>query len=265
MDHRTNTTHQAIFHLHNPSVIFELVAENCLKITIPTDSSYRFPYHWHLQNHGCHRITILQGILQLYTATPYSGTGISLIPAGNTRNLRDGDHHTWGPAQCSSSVDLVVLVEVDNPDLYRNIFSATLDASLFPHLASTPFWVQILYRMLSSSPNSQDWLISTLLWVQLQMMYCAHDFWELHGKIDAPGWWLRLHPVTNRAPNWTHTIKWWSYTPISKAVHIACYWMGRLFLGMKGEYAEYTPATRSQRGADNRLHSVGLKKIVACD
>ncbi|KAF2791450.1 hypothetical protein K505DRAFT_389112 [Melanomma pulvis-pyrius CBS 109.77] len=265
VNHRTNTTHQAIFHLHDPSVIVELIQENHLKITIPTNSNYRFPYHWHLQKHGCHRITCLQGKLQLYTATPYAGTGISLISAGNTRNLRDGDQHAWGPAQYNSSADLVVLVEVDNADLYRNILSATLDASLFPRLASTPFWIRMLYSMLSWSPSSQDWLISALLWVQLQMMHCTHDFWGLHGSIDAPGWWLSLHPVTTRAPDWTHKIKWWSYTPISKVVQNGCYWVGRLFLGMKGEYAEYTPSTRSQRREGSGLSSRGLKKTNARD
>jgi hypothetical protein len=76
------------------------------------------------------------------------------------------------------------------------------------------------------------------------MMRSEHDFYARHGSIDAPYMWRLTHPFHwESPPQWTFDVLRWSYTPIAKAVQGTCYWAGRLLLGMKSEYAEYTPVT----------------------
>jgi hypothetical protein len=77
---------------------------------------------------------------------------------------------------------------------------------------------------------------------QVQMMYFAHDFRMYHGSFGFLYLWLLTHPFgSKRPPNWVFTIEWWSISLISVVTHSICYWSGRLFLGMKAEYLEYTP------------------------
>lgn len=240
MDRRTNTTKQTVFHLSLQKLTVEFPRANQVKITIPKDSGWRFPYHWHSSktHRGCHRVTCVKGHLQIYAATPFGGTAGTVCPAGSDFTLKHGDHHAWGPY--NTKEELVVLLEIDNAVLYRNMCSAILDVDHFPYLSSTPLWIRLLHKSLYLSPNIQRWVLSVMLWVQLQMMCCTHDFWQSHGKINAPYLWEMLHPFELRPPDWTTRTMWWSQNAISKGVQHACYWIGRLLLGLKGEYPEYT-------------------------
>jgi hypothetical protein len=175
------------------------------------------------------------------TATPYGGSGDFSCPPGSSHSIRARDIHVW--ASRDPDQELVSLLETDDEILYRNTSSATLDAPRFPSLWSTPLWVRMLHSLLAFSPAVQRRMVAKLLWVQLQMMYFAHDFGEHHGSIHAPFVYWITHPwrLLEREPDWVFEVEWWSVFVISKATQRACYWAGRLFLGMKAEYPEYTP------------------------
>jgi hypothetical protein len=150
-----------------------------------------------------------------------------------------------------------VLLEAEDENLYRNTSSAILDATRFPFLSSTPFWVQPLYSLLAFSPAAQRLMIARLLWIQLQMMYFAHDFRVHHGSVHAPYLWYLTHPYSfGRPPNWVFDIEWWSIGVISTATQRTCYWLGRLFLGIKAEYLEYTPGDVVAISRDNKVTSL---------
>jgi hypothetical protein len=89
-------------------------------------------------------------------------------------------------------------------------------------------------------------MVTGLLWIQLRMMYFAHDFCLYNGSVDAPLLWQITHPFCiERPPEWVFNINWWSIDVISKLTQRECYWLGRLFLGMKAEYPEYTPGNNA--------------------
>jgi len=143
------------------------------------------------------------------------------------------------------------LLETEDELLYHNTSSAILDAALFPYLSSTPLWVRLLYWSLAWWPAARRLMTAKLLWIQLQMMYFAHDFREYHGSIGPVYLWTLTHPfMEERPPKWVFKIEWWSISMISQATHGACYWLGRLFLGMKAEYPEYTPSGTAGSSGD---------------
>jgi hypothetical protein len=165
--------------------------------------------------------------------------------------ITPGDTHVWKSRVPDQ--ELVVLLETEDEVLYRNTSSAALDAAIFPSLPSTPFWVRLLYSSLAFSPAAQRLMISRLLWIQLQMIYFAHDFRMYHGSVGALYLWLWTHPFgRERPPKWVLNIEWWSISVISIATHCVCYWLGRLFLGMKAEYLEYTPGDTAAASSDVR-------------
>jgi hypothetical protein len=98
------------------------------------------------------------------------------------------------------------------------------------------------------SPATQRLMIAGLLWIQLQMMYFAHDFRVHHGSVNAPYLWHLANPYSfERPPTWVFDVEWWGIGVISTATQRACYWMGRLFLGMKAGYLVYTPGDAAAR------------------
>jgi len=240
MTQRTDTRQQTVFRHQN--VTLDFVNPGALKITLAAGTTKWFiPPHWHLLHHGCSGITCLQGRLLLTSATPYGGNGTESCPPGSHIDIRHRDFHNWGSQ--NPDQELSVELETDDEVLYRNATSAILDADRFPFFSSTPYWVRLLYALMAFSPAAQRFMIDRLLRVQLQMMYFAHDFGIDHGGIHFPFIWWITHPyrLLERPPNWVYDVEWRSIFIISKATQGACYWFGRLFLGMKAEYAEYTP------------------------
>ena len=252
MAQRTDTRHQTVFRQPNQGVILEFVEQNKIKFTLAAGSRWRSPHHWHELHDGCRRISCLQGRMLVTTETPHGGSGSSDGGPGTYEVIRPGDLHIWSSQ--NPDHELIVLLETEDDILYRNMSSAILDAIRFPFLSSTPFWVQLLYSLLAFSPAAQRLMLARLLWIQLQMMYFAHDFWMHHGSINAPYLWHLTHPYSfERPPNWVFDIEWWSIGVISTATQRACYWMGRLFLGMKAEYLEYTPGDAAATGRNIKV------------
>lgn len=139
-------------------------------------------------------------------------------------------------AQISLTVDLVA-----DHTLWRNVCSATLDKAIFPDLASTPVWIKGLFALLAFIPSWREQLLNPMLWMQLQTIYFSHDFHVYHGRIPVTWPWL-AQPFGGRAPAWAEHLQLQSLYIISRVVMTSAYWFGRLFLGMKEEYREYTPS-----------------------
>lgn len=256
MAQRPNRIAQNTFELSHPPVTFDFVDATHIEITIAKKSGWSFPVHWHIQNPAaCTQVTCLSGRLQIQNMRPFSnGDGSQSIPRGSTCEFRPGDHITFRSSWLYEDEDVIALFEVDPSQmvLLRNICGATLDAQLYPSLATIPYWVRLLYLVFRWSPAVQQYLASKFLWTRAQMMRSAHDFQTRHGSIDAPHMWRITHPFNwNFSPQWTFNVLWWSFTPISKAVRGTRYWVGRLLLGVKAEYAEYTATTTDEGVRDD--------------
>ena len=243
MAQRPDRTSQKSFELFDDSAIFEFHNHTHIQITISADSHWCFPLHWHTQNpNNCVKVTNVKGRLQVFYSTRRLPSGISMLPPGSSFNFKP-EHH-YGFSSNMDNHELVVLLEAEESqiNLHRNICSVVTDAQLYPSLASTPCWIRILYQALSYSPQTQRHFIAKLLWIEIQMMRYTHDFYVVHGWINAPYLWWLAHPWEEcREPQWTYDITWWSCAAISRVVQGICYWVGNLLLGMKGEYREYTP------------------------
>lgn len=84
---------------------------------------------------------------------------------GFISGLRSRRTTCFGPWYANE--ELVVPLETDLSQiiLFRNTCSAVLDAQLYPRLASTPYWVRLLYKMLGFSSRIQRYFVTRLLWI----------------------------------------------------------------------------------------------------
>jgi hypothetical protein len=245
MSQRPNRRGQNVFELQDPLVTFEIMDSTHTRITIPANSGWGFPMHWHPEGtKGCERITNLSGRIWIAFGNPKTtGSGSIIMSPGLSEVFKPGYHYSFGPDR--DDTKLVVLLEMEPSQilLFRNSCGATLDAYQYPRLSSTPYWLRLLYRTLGFSPRAQRYFVRKMLWIQIQMMQRAHAFCSDHGEINVPDIWWYTHPWRwgEREPQWTFDLMWWTCAVISTVVHTTCYWVGRLLLGMKAEYPEYTP------------------------
>lgn len=131
--------------------------------------------------------------------------------------------------------------------LWRNVCGAILDRDRFQGLASTPYWLKALFGLLALLlPRLRERLLSGMLWVQIQAMFYAHDFHVFHGYVLVIRPWT-AQPFGGHAPPWAYKAQLWSMQMVSWVVMVACYWGGRLFCGMSGEYDVYTLLSRDGR------------------
>ncbi|KAF1961616.1 hypothetical protein CC80DRAFT_462929 [Byssothecium circinans] len=245
MSQRPDRSSQTSFELPDPPVHFDILDATHIKITVPANSGWKAPLHWHTDDSvACNRITALKDQLVVTSkGPPGKGSGSEAFGPGSSHTFTPGDHHNFRPLNEDKECVAVLEAGASQSALMRNVCGATLDADLYPTLASTPYWIQLLYIMLGFSPRARNYMVAKLLWVQIQMMRSTHDFYVEYGCINAPYLWWLAHPWhwDGREPRWTYEIMWWSYYPIAMLVQGLCYWMGRLVLGMKAEYEEYMP------------------------
>lgn len=251
MSQRPDRSWQTSFELPDPPVYFEILDTTHIKITIPANSGWKAPLHWHSDGPtASNRIIPLKNKLSLiFSKTPGYG-GIKIFDPGFWVEFTPSDHHLFCPCPGDEDKECVAILEAaaSQSALTRNVCGATLDANLYPTLASTPYWIRLLYSMLGSHPRAQSYMVAKLLWVQIQMIRSTHDFYvEEYGCIDVPSLWWKTHPYhwDGREPRWTNQIRWWSFGPINMVVQGLCYWIGRLVLGMRAEYEQYMPRERS--------------------
>ncbi|RYP14777.1 hypothetical protein DL765_006133 [Monosporascus sp. GIB2] len=251
---RTNTVNFTTFNLTLPdSATFtfttsSLTSPNAIRITISPSSDWKMPYHWHPseiyatvppQAAACERLTCRSGTLQVYIAKGPDGYS-QVGPAGMSLQFVPGERIAWHRPKNSAKVPLIVDLMADHV-LWRNICSAILDRDIFPRLASTPWWLKALFAIVAAVPPWKNKLLSVMLWIQLQSIYFAHDFHVYHGYVGVTWPWLAL-PFGSRPPQWAKRLQLQSTFLIARVVMAIAYWTGTLLLGMKGEYAEYTPS-----------------------
>lgn len=135
---------------------------------------------------------------------------------------------------------LVVDLEVGHA-VWRNICSAIIDRDTFAQLTSTPLWLKAVFGILTIIPYLKNALLGFMLWIQLRVIFSTHGIYISHGSIPFTLPWM-LQPFGGKPPSWA--IQWQLYSLyfIARVVMDPAYWIGITFLGMQGEYAEYTPS-----------------------
>ncbi|PPJ55008.1 hypothetical protein CBER1_05632 [Cercospora berteroae] len=236
--HRTNTTQLTVFQWPAPTAAtFTFSSPDTIRISIPFGSKFRIRTHWHYTDLDTSKLTSVSGgpvIVVFGPRDKYRNADQTFGARGFSRSFQLDEITSWGVLYNRHSAELEELLVVDieaNTKLHRNICSAILDRDKFPRLASAPFWIKGLFILLSASSRLQEWLLEAMLRVQLQTIYCAHDYHIFHGRIPFDMFFVP------RATELAFRSRFW----VSKIVMSSCYWVGRILLGMKGEYEEYTP------------------------
>ena len=201
------------------------------------------PLHWHPSENraataACESVNCLSGSLHVYITQGISG-GSDRVGSKLSVRFAPGQRVAWNPARDAEKILLTLNLVADHA-LWRNICSAVLDRDIFPRLASTPLWLRALFAALTVVPSWRNKLLSLMLWIQLQTIFLAHNFHMDHGYVQVTWPWI-AQPFGGQPPVWAEKLEIASLYFIARVVMTAAYWTGTLLLGMKGEYAEYTP------------------------
>jgi hypothetical protein len=139
---------------------------------------------------------------------------------------------------------------VASHNLWRNISSAVLDRVIFPRLSSTPLWLRALFAILAIVPSWTNRLLNLMLWVQLQTIFFARDFYVYHGYVPVTWPWI-AQPFDGRPPAWAKRLPVQSLYIIARTGMILADWAGTPFLGMRASMSSIHPGegteTRSTR------------------
>ena len=247
--HRTDTTDFTTFNLPFPDgATFTFTSSpDTIRITILPSGSWFMPLHWHPSENraagtvsACESVSCLSGTLHVYVS---QGTFLNYDKIGSTgmsMRFAPGQRVSWNRLRIDAQVPLMVDL-VANHTLWRNVCSTILDKDIFPQLASTPSWLKALFTILAVIPSWRNALLNMMLWIQLQTVFLTHDVHVYYGYIPVTWPWT-TQPFGGRPPIWATRLKIQSVYFIAKAVMTTAYWTGTLFLGMKGEYIEYTPS-----------------------
>ena len=153
--------------------------------------------------------------------------------------VKDGDE---AKDRYNAGRELIITLMVSNNSLNRNVASAVLDFDRFQQLDSTPNWLRLILAVLWWTPSIYFGLLKLFLCIQIQAMCYHFGYFEYHGGINALSWWQLTHPFSiGEHPAWTVRVQFESQSVFSRWVQRSYYWVGRLVLGMKGEYLEYAP------------------------
>ena len=249
---RTNTINLNSFTVSFPDVAhFDFKSttksSNTIRIAIPPSSNWRMPLHWH-PSHGSHStsnsatipcqcVTSVGGQIDVYTVRGTGGSCNRLGGTGLEVDLKPDERVSWRrPCEINEllTVDLVA-----DQILWRNICGAILDKDLFPRLASTPYWFRGLFAILAPFPQIRVKLLALVLWIQIQTIFFTHDFHTSHGTI--PLYLIWLLTSFSRPPEWAQQLELQIELVIARVAMTTTYWIGTIFLGIKGEYLDYTP------------------------
>lgn len=92
-----------------------------------------------------------------------------------------------------------------------------------------------------------------MLRIQLLNIFAYHGVHIYHGHIPVTWPWT-AQPFGGQPPDWASRAQVQSMYLILRVVMSVSYWVGIIFLGMRGEYDEYTPS-RQQVDEKSRLLS----------
>ena len=248
MANRSVTRDRTHFSLPEPaSASFDFLSDSSIKIRVPAGSSWCQRTHWHCPGSlsHCNEIEAVNGRLMISYAPNAitSGTNVGSEGARFVFELGKWERHSWRPDPHAKDKprNLDVILNT-NVDLYRNICSAILDASRYPYLSTTPLWIKAVLKLLSLWPRARVWLLTRLLYLQIQVMNEFFGYRELHGQAPFIGLWSWTHPFNyfERPPVYILKLQWDSAAIISSAVQKVSFWVGTCALGMQGRYDEYT-------------------------
>jgi len=125
---------------------------------------------------------------------------------------------------------------------YRNLISMHLDAAIYPSLPTTPLLIRLIFKLpfILFPKVLRDYLVAYFLSIQLLVLYSAFDYHPYLGSFPVTRWWT-WGILPPRPPEWACRWQWNSMIVISH-LKIA-FWarLGRLLLGMREVYEEYTP------------------------
>lgn len=251
--HRTNTTNLSTITLPFPdAATFDFTSPDVIRITIPPSSTWHMRLHWHpSEKNGaaatntdiaaaCRSVKSVSGPLHVYIATGLWGSYDKLGSTGMSVKFKPGQRISWNRLKQHAAVPLTVDLATDHA-LWRNICSVVTDRAIFPRLSSTPLWLRALFAILAVVlPTWRERLLDKMLWMQLQAIFFAHDFHMYYGYVPVTWPWI-AQPFGGQPPAWATRLQVQSFYIIAKVVMTWAYWVGILFLGMKGEYVEYTP------------------------
>ena len=265
--HRSNTTELITFTLPFPDAVTftflvpspssPVTSRNAIRITIPPDSKWRMPLHWHpsehysdtVSNFGCEQINWISGFIVIYVGSRNGSNYHKAGQGGMKTKISPDDQVGWGRDRSrENGAEFPLEAElVASHALWRNMCGAIRDRAIFPRLASTPWWLKVLFAILAAlAPSWRERLLDLMLWIQLQAIFVAHDTYLYHGRIPFTWPWLM---TWSRPPDWAKSWQAKSFYVIAWVVMAVIYWAGTLLLGMKGEYVEYTPG--KDRGKKN--------------
>ena len=209
-----------------------------IRITVPESSRWYMPLHWHPYEGRvatCKKITCQSGFFRVHLAQGLASWN-ELGSTGKTVNLAPSQRVAFYRDASGPNDPLTVILEADHV-LWRNICSAILDRDIFPELDTTPFWIKAMFTLL---PFGRDALLSMMLQIQLLTIFAHHGVHLYHGYISVTWPWT-AQPFGGRPPDWAKRLQLQSLYLIARVVMAASYRIGRVLLGMRGQYDEYTP------------------------
>ncbi len=235
---RTVTRTQPLFRLSYPQpVIFDFSRRDrhTFEVTIPASSRWGPIPTFHLREASCIKVFTYSGMCSVFSQSILRGSGTTVGPPGMLFAQPVREYLVWANHGQTTPASVLVTADVQ---LYRTLCSVAQDAERYFHLCSTPAWIRALYEVLGWVPYygdlAQKGLVRAVLYVQVRAVFYKNDCWPYQGKIWIDWYWWTT-------PRWVLYFQAWTTVLISRGTLAALYWVGRLVLGIRESYEEYTP------------------------
>ncbi|KAK2733486.1 hypothetical protein FQN57_002095 [Myotisia sp. PD_48] len=232
-----------------PAAIFDFAGDAySFRITVPSGSNWQYWYHWQSPNSSlCDKVRCIDGSIVIIVDSPPQLRGFTQF-GGRGREISFDPHtmSSWFLDSTRRRGDDLVVDLTGDESFHRNVCSAIIDRDSIAFLTSTPVLLRYLLSLLALyAPSIREWILDVLLAIQLRMIFYAYGFWILHWTIPFLWWWhMRQIWGRPRPPPWAYKLDWQFRKYITYSVQAMCFWVGKLLLGMKDRYPEYTPEPR---------------------
>lgn len=250
---RTDTRSTTIFNLEqrpDKPVVFDFSRRDphSVDVTIPAGSKWRNLPTFHRLPSSCMTLHTLGGWTDLFFRDVFMNSGSIRDSKGSDWPQRPYEMLTWNisvhvTGRYSSSVRLFT-----DAQLWRTECSVIQDSERYFSLCTTPLWLRTLYWIARMIPGNvggsiRRTMVDAALYVQLRAIYYNNDCWTYQGCIRIDWyWWLQT-------PKWVWEFQGRTAIVISQVILGACYWIGRLVLGMRASYEEYEVQVEAQAQA----------------
>ncbi len=234
---RTDTRTQPVFRLSYPQpVIFDFSRRDrhTFEVIIPASSRWGPIPTFHLREASCIKILTYSGLCSVVAENILGGGGTTVGPPGTLFSQPVHQYLIWRNYGQRTPASVLVTADVQ---LYRTLCSVAQDTERYFHLCSTPAWIRLVYKVLGWIPYygklAQEGLVRAALYVQVRAVFYKNDCWPYQGKIWIDWYWWTT-------PRWVLYFQAWTLVLISRGTLAVLYWIGRLVLGMRESYEEYT-------------------------